>query len=749
MAAAEREPLRETDLLAMSFVAEPDLSPDGSRVAFTRTTLDAKTNTYRSRIEAVPADGTGPVVPLTSGPGRDSQARHSPDGRYLAFLSDREADAPGGAEGTRLGTQLYVLPLGGGEARRVTGVLGGVEEPVWSPDATRLAFVARIRPGGAQHHPAGTPPAAAEDLDGLYAKYNRDVRHITRLQYRLDGAGWFEDRRAHVFVVDVAAALAADSDALPPPLQITSGPYDHHGPAWSPDGRTLAVSACRAPEADRARFSDLWLFPADGSAAGGPGFDAPRGGAMGGGPAEPAPPGAAASPTAPPLRVTPSDGYYGSAAFAPDARRLAFLGHTRPHSIYSDTRVWVVDLGEGANGAPRCLTEAHPRSFGDQSLSDARMGGRAAQPAWTPDGRHLLLLGSDRGTTHLYRVDSASGLVERLTSGDIVLFDACLRPESGRAALCVAAADHPGDVFAAELQPGCPPALEAMADPLRPGGLPLRRLTQANAELLSRRTVVVPERFRFRGEGGPEVDGWAWRPAGLQPGETCPAVLQIHGGPQLMYTGAFFLEFQVLLGRGMAVVCTNPRGSQGYGEDFCAGIEQGWGSRDYDDVQAGVDAALARFPWIDAQRLGIAGGSYGGYLSAWVIAHTDRFRAACVMRPVINAYSFFGSCDLGHRWQEVWGEDLPPWQNPAAYLRISPISHADRMRTPTLIIQSEQDHRCPPEQSEQLYTALRLRGVEVEYLRYPDEGHGLSRGGKPWHRVHRLRQIAAWFVEHL
>jgi dipeptidyl aminopeptidase/acylaminoacyl peptidase len=248
---------------------------------------------------------------------------------------------------------------------------------------------------------------------------------------------------------------------------------------------------------------------------------------------------------------------------------------------------------------------------------------------------------------------------------------------------------------------------------------------------------------------GDTVDGWAWRPAVASEGGQHPTVLEIHGGPMAMYTGTFFLEFQLLLASGIGVVITNPRGSQGYGEAFCAAISHRWGTVDYADIMAGMDAALTRFPWIDPDRLGVAGGSYGGYMTAWVIGHTDRFRAACCMRPVINGYSFFGSCDVGHHWDEGWGLGRMPWEDPEAYLRVSPIVHAGAIRTPTLIIASEDDLRCPPEQAEQLYTALKKQGVEAAFLRYPGESHGLSRGGKPWHRVHRLRHIVAWFAARL
>jgi dipeptidyl aminopeptidase/acylaminoacyl peptidase len=757
-----REPLRDVDLLAFEFVGDPQLSPDGAQVAFTRTTLDAKDNAYRSQIHVAPTDGSAPPKALTGGPRRDSQPRYSPDGRYLAFVSDREADTGSGPGGNssgeddkKLGPQIYILPLGGGEARRVTSILGGVGQLAWSPDSTRLAFVTRIKPAGAEFFAGGakasdSPKPDPDSHEALYAKYNKDVRYITRIRYRLDGFGWFEDRRAQVFVLDVEQALAADASSLPQPVQITGGPYDHSGPSWTPDGRRIAVSACRAPDPDIARMSDVWLFPADGSASGGPGYDAPRGGNNGGGPADPAPtPREAQPPTAEPVMVTASNGNFHGASFSPDGRTVAMLGHTKPKAWYSDTHIWLADLAaDGTTSNLRCLTGDHPRSMGDESGSDMRTGGGDNRPVWSADGRHIYMQASDRGTTHLYRIDAATGQIGRLTSGDIVLFNLDVNPGAGRAAFAVATPENPNDIYVADLAADAP-TLPALADPTQAGGLHLRKLTRCNEELLSKRRVVTPERFNFHAEGGPEVDGWAWKPLDAQPGRAYPTVLEIHGGPMSMYTGTFFMEFQLLLAQGIGVVITNPRGSQGYGQDFCAGIQGNWGKNDYDDIMAGMDTALARFPWIDRERLGVAGGSYGGYMTSWIIGHTQRFKAACVMRPVTNCYSFFGSSDGGFHWDEVWGRDMPPWENPEDYLRQSPIAYAGNMRTPTLIIHSEMDYRCLVEQGEQLYAALKKQGVEAEFLRYQGEPHGLSRMGKPWHRIHRLRAIAGWFASHL
>jgi len=214
-----------------------------------------------------------------------------------------------------------------------------------------------------------------------------------------------------------------------------------------------------------------------------------------------------------------------------------------------------------------------------------------------------------------------------------------------------------------------------------------------------------------------------------------------------MYAGTFFFEFQLLAASGLGVIFTNPRGSQGYGEKFCAGIKEEWGVNDYADLMAGVDAALERFDWIDPERLGVAGGSYGGYMTSWIIGHTNRFKAACSMRAVNNCHSFFGTSDMGFHWDHIWHGT--PWENWEMLIKQSPITHVGGVKTPTLIIHSESDYRCLIEQGEQMFIALKKLGVETEFLRYPSESHGLSRGGQPWHRVHRLKSIVEWFERHL
>jgi dipeptidyl aminopeptidase/acylaminoacyl peptidase len=230
-------------------------------------------------------------------------------------------------------------------------------------------------------------------------------------------------------------------------------------------------------------------------------------------------------------------------------------------------------------------------------------------------------------------------------------------------------------------------------------------------------------------------------------GERPPAILEIHGGPMAMYSWSFFFEFQLLAAHGYAVVFTNPRGSTGYGRAFSAAVNGDWGGKDYQDVMAGIDAAVAN-GWVDPDRLGVAGGSYGGFMTNWTIGHTDRFKAAVTMRCVSNLASIFGTGDLD--WiLTIDTMDAVPWKDLDRLMERSPITYVERMTTPLLILHGEKDLRCPISEGEQLFTALKLLGREVRMVRFEGQSHDLSRNGHPRSRVIRLRHIVSWFISHI
>ncbi len=829
MASLDKKPFIPSDFLKFEFVSDPQISPDASRVAFVRTVVDAKSNKYRSAIMVAPTvsaaagapASAGSALPFTSGLTPDSSPRWSPDGCYLAFLSGRDPGVGDEEAKKKPAPQIWIAPTGGGEARPITALKGGVLDFIWASDSRTLAFTTLCKAEGPEYlddpakkdapKPAATeapkeaPKEAAKDarkeakkdaggsdlvfpagpeaeslgeagfsdkaeslseagfsdkadtetaakdsgsgeaagatsdregeeLEALFKKHNEDVKHITRIFYRLDGVGYLDDRRCQVFVIDVEAALLGLPEKGPAvrPIQVTTGDFDHDSPAFSPDGRFIAVGACRDKDADLQRYRDIYVFEVP-----------PMGGAggTGGGPA--------AGPE--PRRLTAKTGFFHTPAWSPDGKQIAFLGHEREYSWYTDDKVWLCDVETAGSGKskPRCLTKSFGRSFGDQSIADMRVETSARRPVWTPDGKHLFLLASDQGTTHLHAVEVATGKVSQLTTGDWVIFGWSADAECRSFAFALARPDSPNDIYVGRLPESVGPAKW----PTAPTGLAdldviaRQPVTKTNAQLLKSHIVSRPERFSFSAPGGPSIDGWAIRPAGYQEGKKYPAVLEIHGGPMTMYTGTFFFEFQLLASRGIGVIFCNPRGSQGYGEEFCAGIKEEWGKNDYADIMACVDEACKTLPWIDQNRLGVAGGSYGGYMTSWIIGHTDRFKAACSMRAVNNCHSFFGTSDTGYTWDDLWHGT--PWKNPEALIKGSPITYAGNVKTPTLITHSEDDHRCLIEQGEQFFVALKTLGVEAEFIRYPGESHGLSRGGQPWHRVHRLKSIVEWFEKRL
>jgi dipeptidyl aminopeptidase/acylaminoacyl peptidase len=256
-----------------------------------------------------------------------------------------------------------------------------------------------------------------------------------------------------------------------------------------------------------------------------------------------------------------------------------------------------------------------------------------------------------------------------------------------------------------------------------------------------------PQRLRYSRDGF-DLDCWVVKPYGFTPGQRYPALLNIHGGPHLSYGHPFFDEFQVYAGAGYVVIYTNPRGSQGYGEAFTRAVLGDWGGGDYLDCMAGLDTALSHCDFIDAERLGVMGGSYGGFLTSWIIGHTQRFKAACSERAVNNTYTLFGTSDIGHSFSEMESGYLP-WENMQWYMDHSPLTYAKDMDTPLLIIHSENDLRCLMEQAEQLFIALKKQRKDVRFVRFPDENHELSRGGRPRHRIERFGFILDWFHQYL
>ncbi|HYF94138.1 MAG TPA: S9 family peptidase [Symbiobacteriaceae bacterium] len=660
------------DLLAIQLPGDPQLSPDGRRLAYVVARIDKESNEYRHQIHVMNAEPGARPAPFTGGQKSDKSPRWSPDGSRLAFTSNRSEK-----------TQVWVMDAFGGEARQLTFFKEGVSGvPVWSPDGTHIAVTAVVGPEG---------PGREGDKDAesdLYKKYTRGVRRITRIFYKEDGEGFLEpDRHQQIFVLPVEGER-------PEPVQVTKGPWHHEDPAWAPDGGALAYVANRREDDDyTVMLADLWVQDLSNLASD-------------------------------PVCLTPGTMSLGTPAWSPDGAAIAFSGQQHePYRGYSSNQLWLVNRdGSGL----RRLVPGWDRNVGPRGLTD--MPAPSSHPLrWTPDGTVVILLGSDCGRQQLFAVDVESDTLSQLTAGDHTIYSWSTDAQCQKICVGLTRPDVPGDLFLAE-------------------GPDLLPLTHTNRDLLSDIELAPVEHYRFAA-GESEADGWVMKPVGFDPSRRYPAVLEIHGGPMAMYSWAFMMEFQCLAAAGYAVIYTNPRGSQGYGQQFCACIKEDWGNLDYLDVMAGLEAALARCPWIDPDRLGIAGGSYGGFMTNWTLGQTDRFKAAVTMRSVVNEASSVGTSDYG--FVDLMNYPAKPWEDMTFYRRVSPLTHVEKIRTPLLIEHQEQDYRCPMEQAEQLYTALKYLRRTVEFVRYPDSSHGMSRTGKPWLRVHRLRTILEWFAKYI
>ena len=639
--------MRAADLALLRIPSMPALSPDGRLVAVALTRLDLDADTYRSEIWVVPTDGSAPPSRFTNGP-RDSWPRFSPDGRWLAFTR--------AGEGDRARPQLHVMPVGGGEPRQVCTHPLGIESLAWSPDSTRIAYVARVpepgRYGTAEDVPPGKEPP----------------RRITTFKFRLDNVGFVLDRRPHVFVVDALTDAAE-------PVQLTGGDFDHADIAWSPDGRTIAFVSARHPDRDFDELSDVFLVPAEGGDA---------------------------------FQVTRTTGPVGRPAFSADGRTIWFSGPQTDEAARNGG-LWSVPADGSA--APRRLTDAE-RWDTDNFLASGPL-------KLLVDDDAVTTITQDHGAVHLYRFPSDGGTPTCLIGGKRQVLD--YTRAAGVIAAVVSDDSTMGEVLVLR---------EGQETVLTDFGSLLARSTSVRP--MTEVTTTAPD--------GYPVHGWVVKPAGRGP---FPVLLMIHGGPFTQYGYRLFDEAQVYAGAGYAVVMGNPRGSSGYGEAHGRAIVFDYGNHDTADLLALLDAALTD-PDLDGDRMGVLGGSYGGFMTTWLVGHTGRFRAAISERAVNIFDSFEGSSDVGWRFLDLY-VDTDPEQIKAQ----SPLTYADKIDTPMLLIHSEEDWRAPIEQAQRLFVTLRRRRVEVEMLIFSGEGHELSRSGLPSHRIARFEAILDWWARHL
>lgn len=685
VAAPERRAPKAEDLYRILVPSDPRLSPDGSRVTFTVQRVRPAFDGYATAIWVAATDGSDQPRPITLGVRRDFHGRWSPDGRQLAFLSDRRPiveEEPGAPADREDAVQVHLLPMDGpGEARRLTDLPRGVDAFEWSPDGRSLAVLsssmgadraadARARGKAPDARPGSPPPS--------------DYRFADRLHFQANGRGFTAHRRPQVWLVDVETGAAR---------RLTNLAAGVSQLAWSPDGSRLAIATGRATDADlfyRPRVVVVDL--ADGRLT--------------------------------PVAEHPS-GAYDAPAWLPDGRSIAVLGGLLPHQPYrSEIRLFPADGTDPRGG--RDLSSRHDVMPGSGVSSDVTIGeSPRLQPS--PDGGSILFLAPHRGSNELWRISTADGALDRLTDDRHYLssFDAA---GASIAAIRSGGAELP-DVVAIEV-----PATQRSGSTAT-----VRRITALNKGLLDEVALRNPVERWVRVDDR-DVQGWLI-PGGEGPR---PTVLQIHGGPHTLYAWSPSWEFQVLAGAGMSVAYANPRGSEGYGRDFNEGNIGDWGDGPMRDVLGLLEGFVAD-GLADPNRLGVTGGSYGGYLTSWIVGHDQRFKAAMTARSVNDMAMLFLTGDLGGTEWPSQEFGAWPWDDPERFRLASPLTYAEAVRTPLLIQHSEQDFRTVVAQGEAFFNRLRRLRRPVRLMRVPEENHELTRSGTPFRRVENLVQVGNWF----
>jgi len=650
-------------------------------------------------------------------------ARVSPDGALVVFVSERAA-----RDRNAIDADLWLAKTAAqGLPRRLTASPAGDHSPRWTPDGRRIVFVSG-RSGkdqvyvlsleGGEAIPVTSLPGGARSPVPSPADGSR-VAFLGRVEPPPDGTG---RERRHL------GAQGEKSPGWGPGVEVT---VDPEGREWAQDVRRIDRLVYRRDE----RFLDgsrrhLFVVPIDGGDA---------------------------------VRLTEGDFDVDSFAWSPDGASLVFTANRRGNpDLDRNDDLWVVSV---AGGEPRLLTPNQGPDLdptwspdgkwiaylGTPAVSDLKAkievwvvpadGGEprsltsgfdriARAPEFSPDSASVLFLAADQGSVHLYSVPLAGGEVTKVVAGDREVFDFALSRRDG-STIAFAASDpmRPSEVYVASRD-----------------GSGERKITDRNRAFLSKVVLSKPEAIRVPGPGGGEVHGWVLRPPNFDPARRHPMVLWVHGGPYSAFGNGFSLDFQVLAARGFVVLTANPRLSIGYGEAWRRAANGEWGAPVLDDLHAAL-AHVVSLGYVDESRLGIGGGSFGGYMAAWAIGRTNRFRAAVVERCVSDLVSFWGTTDVP--WFPEWEFGGLPWDNLDRFRNSSPFTFLGKAETPTLVIAAEEDTRTPPSQSEMVFAALARRGVPAELVLYPREGHGLARRGEPAHRVDRLHRIARWFERHL
>ena len=647
--------LQLIDIFQLEYAADPQISPDGQYIVYVRTFMDIMSDRRRSNLWILKSDGSD-HRPLTSGNENHRSPRWSPDGGRLLYISGEE-DSP----------QIYCRWMDTGQAARLSRLQSSPRDVEWSPDGSQIAFSMLVvaPPGKFVSMPA--KPKGAE--------WAEPPKVIRKLRYRSDGAGYLKDGYFHVFVLPAEGGT---------PRQITSGDFNHRGPRWMPDGRSLVFSANRHEDWEyEPRNSEIYEVDVSSRRI---------------------------------KALTNRKGPDTNPAISPDGQMIAFLGYDDRYQGYQVTHLYLMSRdGSGK----RILAADFDRDV--RNLN------------WGEDGGGLFFQYDDFGNTKIAfatldgRVETLAEDIGGMSLGRPYSAGTYSVSENGTYAFTLSRPDFPADVAVGR------------------GGTEATRLTRLNDDLLGNKELATVDEIWFESSfDGRKIQGWVAKPPGFDPAKSYPLILEIHGGPFANYGDRFSAEFQLYAAAGYVVLWVNPRGSTSYGEEFGNLIHHNYPGQDYDDLMSGVDAVIAD-GYVAEDQLFVTGGSGGGVLSSWIVGKTDRFSAAVVAKPVINWYSWSLTADNYAFYYKYWFPG-PPWEHMEHYMERSPLSLVGNVTTPTMLLTGEDDYRTPMSESEQYYQALKLRKIDAALVRIPGASHGIA--NRPSQLITKIAHILKWFEIH-